>query len=171
MTSMLRCAALGLLALSSIGFLGCSASLKEVRMGVVATPDVVITAEDNSFRIETGVPFQPPFQNHVWKHRLNLGRTNVSTLFDEARRNLGARKVLIDYPGVKGRLYGLILFNAIHPRGYGVGSNAYKIEIPWKFVEKAFGGNVSAVYEVYSHPAAEYQFKSWVLWISDVPIF
>lgn len=148
--------------------------------GILATPGCTISAENNSFTIESGQEFQPPFQIKCTE-ALGLPAPfdnfcyadpgdRVKEYSDALSR--GAQRVRVTLPGVTKPLYGVLALFEVSSLGTGPGSRSYRIEIPQQYVDAAMGGRVSVVYESYLRGTDLNYWNagnvpSWILWLSD----
>jgi hypothetical protein len=136
-----------------------------VHYGTIATPNIVITAEDNSFTLRSGEKFTPPFQSSY-----NLSEDTGPKRAENWPYALkaGAKRVTVQYGN--DRLFGVLALNYHYAGMTGPGADNYRIEIPREFVEAAKEGRCCVVYELAPVPnRGEARFLSWTLWLSDQP--
>lgn len=148
---------------------GC-AGYHPARSGILATQGCTIKADDDSFTIESGQEFQPPFQtaeNKFILRSLANDQKDLVRLSDRALQT-GAVRVRVTVPGVAKPLYGVLALFPISNSGEGPGSRSYRIVVPQEYVDAATGGNISVVYETYQVPGMN--MPSWILWLSDSSI-
>lgn len=144
-----------------------------VERGIIATPDVTITAGDNSFTLVSGTEFQSPFQVNLQKMPVDGRDTFEENLreLSSVYLRLGAKRVRVNAGGKQ--LYGILSLNTVPKGAYGPASRMYRIEIPQEYINAASGGRVSVVYEkvdVRHSRRGTLAVSAWILWLSDQPI-
>lgn len=160
--------------LIAVALFACGPAGITVREVFLSTPDCVITAEDGSFKIETGKPIPPPFsidtfaesETDDWRESVLVGK------FNEAL-NLGARRVRVTVPGFKQPLYGVLLLSKIRKDSFGPASRSFNIQVPESYIQEATGGRVSVIYETVEYGERgelTAQWYAWILWLSDRPL-
>lgn len=144
-----------------------------VERGIIATPNVTITAEDNSFILVSGTEFRSPFQVNLQKIPVD-GRDTFEEHLRELSSvylKLGAKRVKVDVGGKQ--LYGVLSLNMMPAGAYGPASRMYRIEIPQEYIDAASSARVSVVYEkvdVRHSRRGTLTVSAWILWLSDAPI-
>lgn len=145
--------------------------------GIIATPNVTITAEDNSFTLVSGTEFKPPFQvntsNMIAKIIKKYRKGGSAVMREDYGEflNEGARRVMVNVAGKQ--LYGVLSLNTMLDGAYGPASRMYQIEIPQEYIAGASGGRVSVVFEnvdVQDPKHGSLTAQAWILWLSDMPI-
>jgi hypothetical protein len=154
---------------------GCRAEVqtRPMERGDVAMDGVVIRAGDNSFTLDSGRLFTPPFQAHCYNlpNEQELMPANL-TEAASAGEALGGRRVTVAIPGREQPLFGLLVLCDVPERARGPASRSYRIVIPAEYVAQAQGGRVSVVYERVTRLSLDGQERwwyGWVLWLSDEP--
>jgi len=130
-----------------------------------------ITAEDNSFVIETGKDFDIPF------FATDADIISDSIRFKEDNELLpeydyswglkqGGKKVKI-LTSTNKELYGVLLFLPLDNSAVGPVRDRYKIDIPDSYTNTALSGKQAIVYERYEvyHSPGKYNHKAWILWM------
>lgn len=144
-----------------------------VPIGVIKTEGVKISAEDDSFVLESGKIWTSPFQNDTHGYGMHGKNADMVNFFKLAVDKMGAKKVRVKVPYQTKELYGVLLLSKIYDGCSSAVTRSYQISIPKSYVEKALNGKVSVLYEYYTacgvvkdmDPLA----KTWVLWLSDIP--
>lgn len=149
-----------------------------VERGIIATPDVTITAEDNSFTLVSGTEFKPPFQVDSWNVYRRMAKKAVDNKSGWSLRESsgeflvdGARRVRINVAGKQ--FFGVLSLNMMPEDAYGPASRMYQIEIPQQYIDAASGGKISVVFETAGLPSEkgkERSARAWILWLSDRPL-
>jgi hypothetical protein len=157
--------------LVALAFVGCGSMEPTRVMSIrVNTPDVVLQAEDNSFKLEAGIDGLPPFRPAEYGYELKTAKMDLLSLYPIALAQMNAKRVLVTYPNLQQPLHGVLLLFQIVPGGTGPATRMYQIDIPQQYVDAATGGRVSVVYELYKVPDLPGgEAKSWILWLSDMP--
>ena len=132
----------------------------QVQDGVVATPGVVIEAEEEpSFRLEAGRPFHTPF----------FSQCSYPTVENWAENEQhGARRVRVFHPGLHQALYGVLALCKIENDYKGAAARSLRLEVPQARVDATDGGRMSYVTELYEVKGQS--FPAWTLWLSREPI-
>ena len=157
-------------------FTGCGSTYtKPIPSGVIENKEIIISADDGSFKING--EFKSPFVSEVHYHSYNI---NGNKFIKGYRRALefGAKHVRVKVANAKNELYGVLALDNADARGIGAGIKSYKIIIPEAYVDAAQNGKISVVYEYYHlndeeslSDLSEVKKYSWVLWLSDEDIF
>src|SRR5690606_10203828 len=146
----------------------CGVKLTTVKFGKISTPDVTITAEDGTFVLKSGDNWNPPFYamseyNFLQVQQLEINK-DITTQYDFAIEELGAKKVRVKTPYSDKELYGVILFNKVAEKCKVPVTRSYQIVVPEDYVQQAMNGQVSVLYEYYD--CSGFSLKTWVLWLS-----
>ena len=159
-----------------IFFSGCATTTytKPIAQGKIENPNIVITARDGSFKLQS--EFKSPFQSRVHYHSFNI---SGQKFIKGHHRALGfdAKHVLVKVPSHDKELYGVLALDNADNRGIGSGTESYKIIIPEPYIDAARDGKISVVYEYYHldnegiTDLSEVKKYSWILWISDEDVF
>ncbi len=156
--------------------LGCSTTTynRDIDHGVVANPDIIITAEDESF-VLTG-EFETPFHSATRYNSLQMRDNELPKAYKNAL-HFGAQHVRIKVPGAAEELYGVLALDKADQDGVGPGVQSYKIIIPQAYIDAAKHGKISVVYEYYKLrndgflDVGDIKERSWILWLSDEDVF
>lgn len=146
-----------------------------IPVGVIATEGVTITAQDGSFELTQGEMWNPPYQNDATGHNFNKEQTNVLDAYKLAYYYMGAQKVRVKTPYIEKDLFGLLLLAKVPYGCDDPTTRSYQISVPRNYVQDALGGRISVVYEYYGpcgpyyRNVDDFQGKTWVLWLSDIP--
>jgi hypothetical protein len=136
---------------------------RQILRGTVQTPDITITAEDNSFTYKSGQTFENPNKNKLFVSR-------ASAVIDRMDAGLKAGGKRVKVTRGDKSYFGILLLAAAHEDGRGPGSRSYSIVIPDSVFLSAVDSKVAVCYEVYPigerKPGVEIA-CGWVLWISD----
>jgi hypothetical protein len=149
----------------------------------IDTPGVTITVstelgESVFVAGQTYSTYSTPFSSsRSYYLGLHAEDANVVSMYSVALNSMGARKIMISYPGRDKPLYGVLLLCDIYPGSTGPASRSYQIQVPQQYVDAASNGRVSVVYEKLNSPqngkrdsgGKIISTKSWVLWLSDMP--
>jgi hypothetical protein len=144
---------------------------------LVATDGLIIKAADNSFQLESGKVYDTPFAAQSHNINLHLAQKNVTPYYLEAMENFNAAPVIIQYPGREDPIYGVLLISYLFPGVLGPAAASYQLEIRPEDVNALTGGNIVAVFEnyqtseSYSYEDQKLVPKSWILWMSNVPLW
>jgi len=144
--------------------------------GLIATEGVSIRAMDNSFELVSGEVFSTPFFGNTAGVGMNSVGADMISYYQIALDQMNARRVRVTTPWLDEPLYGILLFSNLYYGGSGPATRSYQITVPENYVRAAVGGRISVVYETYPHDPPKDSFgetfecKSWVLWLSDVPL-
>ena len=148
---------------------------RPIATGTLVNRDVVIVAEDGTFKFDGGQQFSTPFSSSaLWN--ATIPPESLANAYTQAR-GWGARPVVIKQAG-KRDLHGLLLFNNGIGAAYGPGSQSYYLNLPQDKLDNARNGNTTVVYEMMkfktSYPdmgtVEDNQWYSWILWMSSTPI-
>lgn len=153
-------------------------SLQAQHSGRILTDGVVITAEDGSFTLSSeqefwDVPFTTKRDPRIYGHIVGRTKYNnqVTTRYDKALKK-GAKKVRVKVPGFENEFYGILAFSPI-PKAMESCVRVYQISVPRTYAEQALNARTSVVYEYYHNKckgkSTGFQYRPWVLWLSDVP--
>lgn len=170
-------------ALGAVLFSGCASTrvnFVPITTGKLITEGCVITAEDGSFRIESGKMFESPFTCRQYTERKYSDESTQSSykyIFedidivggsDRALEN-GAQKVRVSVPDLLDPLYGVLLLGGAPENARGPAARSYLIQIPDKYVEQAQMGRISVVYEYVEVESgvSKQTLPTWALWLSD----
>ena len=163
------------LLISVIIFTACSSTYTvAIPKGVIVNPEIIITAEDGSFKITK--EFDSPFISKVHYHSYNKIGTKLIQAYSRAI-DYGAKHVLIKVPNRAKLLHGVLALDNADSRGIGTGTKSYKIIIPQAYINSAKNGKISVVYEYYHlkddsfSDLSDVKKYSWILWISDEDVF
>jgi hypothetical protein len=162
----------GLMLLSAVaGAMGCT-PVHFPPVGRLENPGVVITAEDQSFTIQGGQLFKTPF--YVSNPRgLNICTKDVSgTSFWRYHMRAGARRVRVQYPGMKDPLYGVLAFCRVYAEA-GAVTRSYLLRITPEDVAATADGAIRVMFESTGANLggkAEYGHLAWILWLSRLPL-
>lgn len=164
-----------LIASSAVVLTACAMAVatRQVELGSVETPGVVIRAQSGAFTLRSGEHFRPVGVSSCYAP--NAPRMPVDNLVNEAAAGmrLGAHPVTVEVEGRAHPLNGLLLFCDVPSVAVGPASRSYRLVVPPRYVESAAGGRISAVYErvdfTNREGVAEWHY-AWVLWLSDEPI-
>ncbi len=164
------------IALFLLLFTGCSTTTynKPIAQGIIDSPDIIITAADNSFRLQGA--FASPFQSSTRYNSLEMRDNELPTAYKLALHH-GARHVRIKLPNKEEEFYGVLALDKADQDGIGPGTRSYKIIIPEPYIDAANGGKISVVYEYYKLKndglldVGDIKERSWILWISDKDVF
>lgn len=149
------------------------------RRCILVTDGVVIEAVDESFRFESGIVYDTPFASHTRNINFHLPDVTIAPYYGEALEQMGAKPVIIHYPGRDKPIYGVLLISYLFPDAQGLVVSSYRIEIPVEAVKRLQGANVVAVFENYdvANPS-RYMYqnktlkpKNWILWLSEIPLW
>lgn len=165
-----------LLFTSLLLFSGCAGTTytKPITHGKIENADIVITARDDSFKLQG--EFDSPFESGVHFHSFNISGTKLIRGYNKAI-DFGAKHVMVKVPNKDKELYGVLALDNGDNRGIGAGVKSYKIIIPDAYIKAASDGKISVVYEYYhlndesAMDLSEVKKYSWILWISDEDIF
>ena len=149
---------------------GCSQNqTKSVKYGNISNKNITIYAQDKSFVLKAGETFTPPFSIDTSRlNQLHFAKNNLISLYKDALKLYGAKRVKVQVQGAENKTYyGILLLSRIFETGIGPGARSYLINIPDEYIKAANGGKISVVTEVYNRKGG--QAKSWVLWLSDLP--
>jgi hypothetical protein len=157
-------------------FTGCGSTYtKAIPSGVIENRDIVIKADDGSFKISG--EFKSPFVSEVHYHSYNINGNKFIKAYRKALE-FGAKHVRVKVPFMDNELYGVLVLDNADNRGIGAGVSSYKIIIPKAYVDAAKNGKISVVYEYYHldnekslSDLSEVKKYSWILWLSDKDIF
>lgn len=157
-------------------FTGCSTTTynRAIAHGKVDSPDIIITAADNSFRLQG--EFISPFQSSTRYNSLEMRDHELPTAYKLALHH-GAQHVRVKVPGTDKELYGVLALDKADQDGIGPGTQSYKIIIPQPYIDAAKDGKISVVYEYYKLKndgfidVGDIKERSWILWISDKDVF
>jgi hypothetical protein len=157
-------------------FTGCSATTynKSISQGKIDDPNIVITAADNSFKLQG--EFTPPFQSSTRYNSLEMHDRELIKAYRVALQR-GAKHVRIKLPGSDVELYGVLALDRIDDEGIGPSTHSYKIIIPQPYVDAAKNGKISVIYEYYKlkndglMDVGNIKERSWILWLSDQDVF
>ena len=143
------------------------------------SPDVVVEAEDKSFRIAGGEPTKPPFVSKCG----TLGDMGGALYYQSSEGlvgkeadalALGARKVRVTIPGEKEPLYGVLMLCNVPKTASGVGARVYSITVPPARAAEA-KTNTVVVNESYRWKmgggGSVMNCNTWVLWLSGKPLW
>ena len=155
---------------------GCGSTYtKPIPSGVVENKDIVITAEDGSFKLQGN--FESPFESSAHFHSYNVSGNKLIKAYRKAIE-FDAKYVRVKVPNLDKELYGVLVLDNADERGIGQGVKTYKIIIPKAYIEATKGGKISVMYEYYHindegslSDLSEVKKYSWILWISDEDIF
>jgi len=155
---------------------GCSTTTynKTIAHGKIADPEIVITAIDNSFRLQGA--FTSPFQSSTRYNSLEMRDAELPKAYRSALHH-GARHVRIKVPEREDELYGVLALDRADQDGIGPGTQSYKIIIPKPYLDAAKEGKISVVYEYYKLrndgllDVGNIKERSWILWLSDRDVF
>jgi hypothetical protein len=155
---------------------GCSTTTynKTITHGKIEDPEIIITAADNSFRLQG--EFTSPFQSSTRYNSLEMRDTELPKAYKLALHH-GARHVRIKAPQIDNELYGVLALDKADQDGIGPGTQSYKIIIPNPYLDAAKDGKISVVYEYYKLrndgllDVGNIKERSWILWLSDRDIF
>lgn len=164
-----------LVAGSAVSLAACATvvATRQVELGSVETPGVVIRAQSGAFTLRSGEHFRPVGVSSCFAS--SAPRMLVDNLVNEAASGgrLGAHPVTVEVEGRERPLNGLLLFCDVPSTAVGPASRSYRIVVPPRYVESAAGGRISAVFErvdFTSREGAPEWYYAWVLWLSDEPI-
>lgn len=141
--------------------------------GEIATPGVVIEAEDGAFTLRAGDSFRTPFQfkcsgssGSVADRRLNIW-TAPSWLAG------GARKVRVTLPGSAQSFHGVLGFCQIDKRSYGPGRHAHRIRLTDEEMDAVKEGRRVMVREKvpFKEFGDTFERPLWVLFLSEDPFY
>lgn len=155
---------------------GCSTTtyINSVPKGKIDNPDIVITARDNSFKLQG--EFSSPFQSSTRYNSLLMPDKDLIKAYNLALHH-GAKHVRIKVPNKKEELYGVLALDRADKDGMGPGTQSYKIIVPQPYIDAARDGKISVVYEYYKLrndgviDVSNIKERSWILWLSDKDIF
>jgi hypothetical protein len=146
--------------------------LHSIDSGEIKTPNVVITAEDNSFVLRSGETFKPPFQSKYFY--INDALQGLANKWRESfQKERGARRVRVQCGD--DHFYGILAFNGHYShdkKDLAPNSYKYKIEIPEQYIAAAKNGGRSVVYELVPLVSQGMEIGkeiNWILWLSDEP--
>ena len=154
--------------------------LIEPPLAFLENTNLRIEAVDGSFVIEGGEQFEPPFYTHLIAPECS---EDVSFL-DEAILNgyaaaldCGAKEVRVFVDGDDRPLYGVLAFGRILPSAKGPVKRSYLLRIPSDKLRSAVGGLTTVTYEKYDYEVQwsdgqtkEYNWRAWILWLSNTPL-
>lgn len=147
-----------------------------VPVGTVTNPDIRIVANDGSFTLTGGQQFVPPFYVDLWSSSAAYQDKNIIEGFSAARA-AGAKNVKVYVSGRNQPLNGVLALSTVWSSATGPGTRSYQISIPKDKIDNAYAGNTSVVYEDVAYQQTfntgqvnNYQFRSWVLWLSATPL-
>ena len=157
-------------------FTACSTTTynKTISHGKIDSPDIIITAADNSFRLQG--EFTSPFQSSTRYNSLEMRDHELPTAYKLALHH-GAQHVRVKIPNIDNELYGVLALDKADQDGIGPGTQSYKIIIPQPYIDAAKDGKISVVYEYYKLKndglldVGDIKERSWILWISDKDVF
>jgi hypothetical protein len=138
--------------------------VKNIESGTVGTPGVVIASGDQQlpFTLQPGPAFQTPFFcNHE-----NIDRSAAG--FTQALQ-AGGKRVMVSYPGLQQKLYGVLCFYPVHNDCTGPGARSYLLQVPPEYVTATEDGRASVVFELTPGPENT-DWTSWALWLSRQPL-
>ena len=155
---------------------GCSTTTynKTIAKGKIENPDIVITALDNSFKLQG--TFTSPFQSSTRYNSLEMRDAELPKAYKLALHH-GAQHVRIKVPDLEDELYGILALDKADKDGIGPGTQSYKIIIPRPYIDAAKDGKISVVYEYYKLKndgfidVENIKERSWILWLSDGNVF
>lgn len=157
-------------------FSACSTTtyINSVSKGKIDNPDIIITARDNSFKLQG--EFTSPFQSSTRYNSLVMPDKDLIKAYRLALHH-GARHVRVKVPNKNEELYGVLALDRADMNGMGPGTQSYKIIIPQPYIDAARDGKISVVYEYYKLKndgvidVSKINERSWILWFSDKDIF
>jgi len=157
-------------------FTGCSTTTynKAIEHGKIESPDIIITAADNSFQLQG--EFSSPFQSSTRYNSLEMRDHELPTAYKLALHH-GAQHVRVKVPNNINEFYGVLALDKADQDGIGPGTQSYKIIIPQPYIDAAKDGKISVVYEYYKLKndgfidVGNIKERSWILWISDKDVF
>lgn len=148
----------------------------KVPVGTLTNADMRIVATDGSFTINGGQQFSPSFYVDLWSSSTAFQDANIIEGF-RAARTAGAKDVKVYITGKSQPLYGVLALSTVWSAASGPGTRSYQISVPKDKIDNAYAGNTSVVYEDVAYKqtfsngtANNYQFRSWVLWLSATPL-
>lgn len=154
---------------------GCSVTTynRTIMHGKIENPDILITAEDKSFRLQG--EFDSPFQSSTRYNSLEMPDRELLKAYRQALYH-GAKYVRIKVASDK-ELFGVLALDKADDEGIGPSTQSYKIIIPQAYVDAAKNGKISVVYEYYKLKndgiidVGKIKERSWILWLSDEDVF
>ena len=162
------------LSIALLMFSGCASKIKPITHGEIKDSGIVITAEDNSFKLQG--KFKAPFHSDISYNSVNVSGNKMIKGYFRALQ-YDAKHVRVKVPYKETELYGVLVLDNAQKLAVGPGSQSYKIIIPKPYVDAATGGKISVVYEYY-HIEDDSMFDldeikkySWILWLSDEDVF
>ena len=131
----------------------------------LATPDLVIEADDGSFRIVSGARMPSPFWTWDCPAAPNLDNVALA-------RKLGARPVVVTRAGV--RVQGVLALCPTAPGVFPAFRHVYRIIVPDERMATAAAGGASIAWQpsgfskTYADGAQDV--PTWILWLAPEPL-
>lgn len=155
---------------------GCSVTTynRPIMHGKIENPDILITAEDKSFRLQG--EFDTPFQSSTRYNSLEMPDRELLKAYRQALYH-GAKHVRIKVKGSDKELFGVLALDKADDEGIGPSTQSYKIIIPQGYMDASKNGKISVVYEYYKLKndgiidVGKIKERSWILWLSDKDVF
>ena len=115
---------------------GCSVTTynRSVTHGKIENPDIVITAQDQSFTIKN--EFLSPFQSSTRYNSLEVPDRDLPKAYRQAIHH-GAKHVRIKVPGSEKELFGVLALDKVDDEGVGPTTQSYKIILPQPYIDAA----------------------------------
>ena len=177
---------------SMVWIVGCATTIPKPTIGRVtptaaflANEDVVITSLDGTWSFKSGTPFVPNSTWNNWYYADYLAKGEGSlTTFSEELDDPAFQKVMISKSGYDKPFYGVLVFSRISETGEALAQRRWQVAIPGQYFRSASNGGISVVFGPYDHKQyygngtdgytlrpSERQATSWILWMSDLPLW
>ena len=146
--------------------------------------DVVISSEDGSWSFRSGEPFIP-FDVSSWAYSaayLAAGGDALTAYADQLDQ-VAFQKVQITKNGYEKPFYGVLVFSQVLETGDALAKRRWQVGIPEQYFRSALNGGVSVVFGPYGFQRyydsgwgyelgdSKTKGTSWVLWMSDLPLW
>lgn len=153
----------------------------------LANEDVEIASADGSWTFKSGEAFVPPStagQSWIAEY-LGRGGDALTAYSDDMRDTpAGYHKVTISKRGYDKPFYGVLLFSRVFETGDALAKRRWQVAIPEQYFRSATNGGVSLVFGPYGYKRwvgdswdgyrlqnSRRNATSWVLWMSDLPLW
>ncbi len=131
----------------------------------ILTPQVEMFAEDGSFRVAVERPIPTPFESEFCNA---FDPRQIGTQRWREALAEGARRVVVQHPGVEKPLFGVLKLCALRGNVRGPWLREYLIQVPQSYVDETTASRVSVVYEIYP-PSTKNGGYAWILWLARSP--